>query len=162
MDHLTFAQLLGNYGEFVGAIAVVVTLVYLALQVRHSKEATDANTKAIRAQSIQAVAQSVASNVSNISSGDNMLLFRRGLGEEYESFSDEERQRFFELFFGIYLSLDSIYWLREEDSVPDGIWRRELAALGSWLKTPGGMAAWNVSRVSDEFKEYVDQSVLGS
>jgi len=26
MDHKSFAQLLGNYGEFVGAIAVVVTL----------------------------------------------------------------------------------------------------------------------------------------
>ena len=26
MDHQTFAQLLGNYGEFVGAIAVVATL----------------------------------------------------------------------------------------------------------------------------------------
>ena len=36
MDHQTFAQLLGNYGEFVGAIAVVATLVYLARQVRDS------------------------------------------------------------------------------------------------------------------------------
>lgn len=38
MDHQTFAQLLGNYGEFVGAIAVVVTLAYLAVQVRQSKQ----------------------------------------------------------------------------------------------------------------------------
>lgn len=36
MDHQAFAQLLGNYGEFVGAIGVVVTLFYLALQIRHS------------------------------------------------------------------------------------------------------------------------------
>jgi len=34
MDHQAFAALLGNYGEFVGAIAVVATLAYLALQVR--------------------------------------------------------------------------------------------------------------------------------
>jgi hypothetical protein len=34
MDHQAFAQLLGNYGEFVGAIAVVTTLAYLAIQVR--------------------------------------------------------------------------------------------------------------------------------
>ena len=43
MDHQAFAQLLGNYGEFVGAIAVVATLFYLAVQVRHGKEATEAN-----------------------------------------------------------------------------------------------------------------------
>jgi len=56
MDHLTFAQLLGNYGEFVGAIAVVVTLAYLAVQVRHSKEATEANTKVAKATTRQALA----------------------------------------------------------------------------------------------------------
>ena len=47
MDHQAFAQLLGNYGEFVGAIAVVVTLAYLAVQVKHSKEAVTANTKSL-------------------------------------------------------------------------------------------------------------------
>ena len=41
MDHLTFAQLLGNYGEFIGAIGVVVTLAYLAIQIRQ-------NTKTLR------------------------------------------------------------------------------------------------------------------
>jgi hypothetical protein len=47
MDHQVFAQLLGNYGEFVGAIAVVATLAYLAVQVRQSKHALDANTRAL-------------------------------------------------------------------------------------------------------------------
>jgi hypothetical protein len=40
MDHQTFAQLLGNYGEFVGALAVVATLVYLTLQVRYQANQT--------------------------------------------------------------------------------------------------------------------------
>ncbi len=34
MDIVTTSQILGNVGEFVGAIAVVVTLAYLAVQVR--------------------------------------------------------------------------------------------------------------------------------
>ena len=50
MDHQAFAQLLGNYGEFIGAIAVVVTLAYLAVQVRQSREATEANTRQMRGQ----------------------------------------------------------------------------------------------------------------
>ena len=33
MDHQAFAQLLGNYGEFVGALLVVATLAYLARQI---------------------------------------------------------------------------------------------------------------------------------
>jgi len=30
MDNQSIAQMLGNYGEFIGAIAVVVTLLFLA------------------------------------------------------------------------------------------------------------------------------------
>jgi hypothetical protein len=36
MDHQAIAQLLGNYGEFIGAIAVVVTLGFLVIEVRSS------------------------------------------------------------------------------------------------------------------------------
>ena len=34
MDHQAIAQLLGNYGEFLGGIVVVVSVVYLALQLK--------------------------------------------------------------------------------------------------------------------------------
>jgi len=46
MDQQAFAQLLGNYGEFVGAIAVVVTLVYLTTQIRQNTNAVQSSTYA--------------------------------------------------------------------------------------------------------------------
>jgi len=55
VDIVTTSQILGNVGEFIGAIAVVVTLAYLAVQVRHSKEATDTNTRTIRANAAKEV-----------------------------------------------------------------------------------------------------------
>ena len=45
MSLIEIASILGSVGEFVGAIAVVVTLIYIATQVRLGKEATEANTK---------------------------------------------------------------------------------------------------------------------
>jgi hypothetical protein len=39
MDHQEFAQLVGNYGNLVGALAVVVTLAYLGIQIRQSNQA---------------------------------------------------------------------------------------------------------------------------
>jgi hypothetical protein len=42
MDHQAFAQLLGSYGEFVGAIGVVATLGYLAIQIRISNRTNTA------------------------------------------------------------------------------------------------------------------------
>ncbi len=44
MDLMSTAQLLGNFGEFFGAIAVVVTLAYLAVQIRQNKDASLAST----------------------------------------------------------------------------------------------------------------------
>ena len=37
-------QILGSLGEFVGAIAVVATLIYLTIQVRNSREAMEENS----------------------------------------------------------------------------------------------------------------------
>ena len=52
MSTLEFSQLLGNYGEFIGAIAIVITLIYLAIQVRQ-------NTRMMRASIRQARSDSV-------------------------------------------------------------------------------------------------------
>lgn len=57
MTLLETAQLLGGFGEFVGAIGVVTTLVYLSVQVRHSKQATEANTRMMEENRKLALAQ---------------------------------------------------------------------------------------------------------
>lgn len=45
---LEITQILGNLGEFVGAIGVVATLIYVAIQVRHSAELLKINNAAIQ------------------------------------------------------------------------------------------------------------------
>ena len=52
MDLINTAQLLGNFGEFFGAIAVVVTLGYLAVQVRQNTQSMDRNTRTERAKAV--------------------------------------------------------------------------------------------------------------
>ena len=54
MDHQAFAQLLGNYGEFVGAIAVVITLGYLAVQIRQNTRAIVHNREVETARNFMA------------------------------------------------------------------------------------------------------------
>jgi len=43
---IEITQILGNLGEFVGAFAVVATLIYLAIQVRHSAKLLEINNEA--------------------------------------------------------------------------------------------------------------------
>jgi hypothetical protein len=44
MELTSAAQLLGNLGEFFGSVAVIATLVYLAVQIRTARSEADANS----------------------------------------------------------------------------------------------------------------------
>lgn len=59
MSMMELSQILGNVGDFVGAIAVVVSLIYLALQVRDNSRLIRENTKA------QQMAAEISSNDGN-------------------------------------------------------------------------------------------------
>ena len=61
MTLMEMGQLLGNFGEFFGAIAVVITLVYLAVQVGQSKAATELNTTALQSANYAAWNQASSS-----------------------------------------------------------------------------------------------------
>ena len=50
MDLMSASQLLGNFGEFVGAFAVVATLVYLAVQIKSARVASEASHIAVSGQ----------------------------------------------------------------------------------------------------------------
>jgi hypothetical protein len=55
MDLMSTAQLLGNFGEFVGAIAVVGTLGYLAVQIRQNTQQSRVNAASLEASTYQSL-----------------------------------------------------------------------------------------------------------
>ena len=120
MDHQAFAQLLGNYGEFIGAIAVVVTLVYLAAQVRQGKVATEANTHALEAnrrlalaQTYQARAEVLDARLTQLANSGELapFLFSAMSGEtEIDTLSDEQSARLRLYSFGLMNWFDNMYY----------------------------------------------------
>lgn len=86
MDHQTFAQLLGNYGEFFGSIAVFATLFYLAVQTRR---ATEVN----RTRTFQEIFDSITSHNNVMWSAENAELMISGLAS-FDSLSPVEKGRF--------------------------------------------------------------------
>ena len=82
MDLMSTAQLLGNLGEFVGAIAVVVTLVYLSLQIRQSNLASQTTA-------IQGFFDSWDS-VGDVDR-DFIPIMRKGYTEQWQEISKDER-----------------------------------------------------------------------
>ena len=76
MDLMSIAQLLGNFGEFLGAIAVVVTLAYLAIQIRESAKSTESN----------AIAQAASDHLANM----RLIADNAELSEAYRKATNGE------------------------------------------------------------------------
>lgn len=152
MDHQTFAQLLGNYGEFVGAIAVVLTLGYLAMQIRQSNVASQSTA-------IQTFFDSFSSvNLSPSRDVEYIQLLRKGF-ETWEGLSKDEQAQM-HLYWNDYFSkLHMGYRLYVRgvlDEESYGGWENFFLAS---VQTPGVGSLWrSMTQVfPDDFCNRIDQ-----
>jgi hypothetical protein len=146
-------ETLGNLGDFIGGIAVVVTLIYLASQIRQ-------NTRALQAASRQAVAAVSRENIEILTRDDVNGAYSLGL-RFYPKISAEQKRRFgFAL--DHYLNyMQEVLALYEGGSLDREIYGAHFAGLAGHLATPGGAAYWRESRqlYPPHFAEQVDHKV---
>ena len=163
MDHQTFAQLLGNYGEFVGAIAVVVTLGYLVVQIRQSKTATEVNTTALLASSTHALESIYFQSIANFSSSsENAYLIDKG-NKDYSSLSDEEKLHFGLLHYNHCSVIEIIYFQYKRNLVNRETAQRAMQTLQFYRRQAGFGEYWNVIMkhyLQPEFVTAVDSGEL--
>jgi hypothetical protein len=156
------AQLLGNFGEFVGAIAVVLTLGYLAIQVRNSKVAVSENTKSIRSAAAAATQDSLAAINELIATDSSLasLLDRVSEQGSLEGLSSDERLRFTAFNRANVQRFESMYFRYEAGLLQPRVWTVRRNWLSGWIKTPAMAAWWLEERESsvytDEFIEDIE------
>ena len=132
MDHQSVAQLLGSYGEFVGALAVVITLIYLTKQIKQSNTASE--TAAIQAffDSTQSLTRGLHSN------GD---LIRRGIAD-WSSLTPDQQNDLSSIFLDWASKIHMGYRLYLRRVIDDQTYTSWESTFLSILKTRGGAAWW--------------------
>ncbi len=144
-------QDLGNIGEFVASIAVLLTLVFLTLETRR-------NTAAVRRANARHTAIQQANALGELLDGEVAEIFLKGQ-KSLEALSELERYRF-DVVFTIWLqSVEQAYQdHREGFFSPDSLVAYENAIPG-FLTTPGGAAWWKERRVwfARSFREDVER-----
>jgi hypothetical protein len=147
---------LGALAELLGAAGVVVSLVYLALQIRRSNALAVAEahrySNQISSASILAVAQH----------GDLAKIFREGLADR-SALTADDRVRFDMFLGGLITALAASI----TDQMTLGIYGHEFMSdqrfnLRIFLSTPGGSAWWKVYRASypEAVQRFVDNEIL--
>jgi hypothetical protein len=158
-------QDLGAAGEFVGAIGVVVTLVYLAYQIRQNTTQLEQNTRTTRA---------AAQNASNVAlretrasifeSADVAEIFQRG-NSNPEDLGDVPKLRYRLLMQNVTEVMLEIYTQTMATGFSPETWHTQGHSLVERIMTtPGGQWFWATFRDNypSAFRAEVDQVVRGS
>ena len=157
-------QDLGNLGEFIGAIAVVVTLVYLALQIRQNTAHLSQNTRSVHLSALQA----------NVDSGQRVRevlilnpelsdLYLKGL-RGYSELELSDRLRFGMLLNNILGSIQAAYVRNVVlDIDPDFLVGNTKLLLDSMLVHAGVREWWNRRRAEfrPDFRDLVEGRLAG-
>ncbi len=85
---LEMTEILGNVGNFIGAIGVVGSLVYLAIRVRHSRESTNANARVLDDAHRLALAQTYQARSAALLETSLFVAGSADVAEIFTRFSD--------------------------------------------------------------------------
>ncbi|HEX6066480.1 MAG TPA: hypothetical protein VFZ04_19740 [Longimicrobiales bacterium] len=142
---------IGAIAELVAAAGVVVTLLYLAVQVRQ-------NTKALRAATFQNIigfATGFAERVAG--SGEFAAIFETGMAD-LEALDESERLRFHFQLIALLRRFENIHYQSRMGLIDDEEWEGLRAALHSIMFRPGSRAWWkgNAHLFNSSFREFLD------
>ena len=157
-------QDLGNLGEFVGAIAVLVTLVYLALNIRQNTAQLSQNTRAVQLSALYANVE-LANRVREILILNPELsdLYLKGL-RGYSELELSDRLRFRMLLDNIVGSIQAAYVRNVVlDIDPDFLVGNTKLLLDSMLVHAGIREWWNRNRAEfrPDFRDLVEERLAG-
>ncbi len=152
MTLMETAQLLGNFGEFIGAFAVVATLVYLSVQVR-------ANSQNTQIEARQRVLDRFSDTKKLVVQSQASATLTKGT-TDYASMTPEERSHFWTT---MAIFADNLYnsiRLHREGVLDDVAFQYIAHAFVRTVATPGGRVWWSSEFVSDAPKKLFVEAEL--
>lgn len=145
---------MSNVADVVSAIAIVISLVYVGLQVSDNTKATRSST----ANGATALTVSAYSLIS--SSAESASVFHRGMRDP-SLLDDGERTQFIFMVHTAFLSFQNSYYLSKEGTLDDEIQTTLTETLMASKDQSGLKLYWNQRRsfFMKEFREYVDELI---
>jgi hypothetical protein len=148
-------EAIGAVAELTGALGVIASLVYLAIQIRQ-------NTASLRAENLREVVSGLAATMDRITADPKDLSLYLTGGESADSLSLEQRERFWFLVATLLASTEYIRDLHQNGLVKDGTYQAALRVLDLELSKPGVRELWNERKFSfaDDFQAFVDSRLV--
>ena len=147
-------QDLGALGEFVGAIAVVITLLYLVVQLRQ-------NTKSVRASTHQAISSSYIEVFQALQDSDFSSVYVEGM-RQYDSLTGEQQVRFNAFALRLFKVQEDAYFQWQNGNYDERSWATNEILLLDILSVKGVRQWWETRKpwFNQEFVIYTDDRLV--
>ena len=146
----------GAIGEIVGAIAVFLTLVYLAMQIRQ-------NTDAVRAAALDSSVNALSNIRAKIhDNGELTEIYLRG-SDDPDSLTKAELTRYIQLLTNILWSTLNLYTQSQYARLSLSVWDSQKPILKRIMNTNGGKWYWGhfKSEFEASFAQEIDALIEG-
>lgn len=128
-------QYLANLGEVIGAVVVILSLIYLAIQVRQ-------NTQAQRTENYSRALDRVAAMQSMLSQdGEMSLIFSKAVLDSAK-LTPQERVRFTWSMYEAFGAFEFMFHASRANAIPAEVWTRWSSGVAWWLSFPGVQSWW--------------------
>jgi hypothetical protein len=145
-------EAIGAIGDMVGGFGVIITLIYLAMQVRQ-------NTAAQKISSFQSLRENTVS-LHDLCASDSDLadLFVAGVSDQ-KPLSEQESNRFHFLLMSFFRRLESIYILEKVGHLSESDWSGIKLSCIDVLNQPGTRRWWmeNQQRFRKDFVSWTQE-----
>jgi hypothetical protein len=143
---------LGSLGEFISGLAVVVTLVYLALQIRH-------NTRAVRSSMHQDMVESTLRIAESVSDNPDVGRIVLKANEDYDGLTKEEFVRFEAYAERVFGNFESVFYSYRNSMIEQDLWESWEASYLADISRTAMRRFWHEDRPMHlrDYMEFIDQ-----
>jgi hypothetical protein len=150
MDITTLAA----WGEFLGGIAVVVSLVYLASQIRQ-------NSRLLQVSATVAIANSERLTTSAVLDEPSLVRMWTIETADFESLPEIEQARLSALVTMQISTLQQNYYFQKDGVIKDEVWKAQIRFFASLFRRAWLQKIWSDARFaySDKFGDFMDNMI---
>jgi hypothetical protein len=144
---------MANYADIVGGVAVIVSLIYVGIQIR-------LNTKSNQTQANQNAHDSLAILSLEVGKDPDLTSFWRKGAVAFDELTEEEQFRFMMLMVTLFRRFENIFYQYQKGFLEEDLWGGYRQAMLAHFYTSGGQAFWNVraGQFSRVFQNYLDST----
>ncbi len=145
---------LANLGEFIGGVAVLVTLIYLAVQVGQTKEM-------MRLESARSTSKGYSAFLLQMMDAGHMELLRKGF-DHFESMDPNDQARLHVWFTAMFMAAQTTFAHSKRGATEEGMTQIVEGFNATAVRSPGIAAWWAKARTlfPDDFVRHVDEAAL--